>query len=440
MNYKKAWMAIQAVSVAGMLLEMYMMELKLSWDWQLLISTAYQYAAEGGEDVNLKYFAVYPNNQFWLACLILFFKAVHKVCKLDSLRQYKWISMLMAGILTQASLWLIYQTARLHFSEKKAFLTGCFAALFLPVYLYAMFAYTDVPGMFLVSLILYLYSNVRKNGERRAVYLVFLGCAVGFAFKVKVTTFIIFIAIMIEELLSKKDWKKFLASAVLVLVSMISVIGLLNLMTSDLVVISEEVREENEFPVTHWVMMGLKKKGGYNDSDVEYTKKFSGYEEKKNANIKVIKKRLAHYGPVGLARHIFGRKLRYAWCDSCLAGDYYGAKYPFRKNFVWHLLSEDGRYHWITLLYTWPYYLLMLLGLFFSGIAAVRNGGENGSFFSIGRLSLLGIFVFLSIWECNSRYLVCFIPVLILTASEGIFAAAAFVRSLPVPGLEKRYR
>lgn len=30
------------------------------------------------------------------------------------------------------------------------------------------------------------------------------------------------------------------------------------------------------------------------------------------------------------------------------------------------------------------------------------------------------IFLFLSIWECNSRYLVCFIPVMILTASDGL--------------------
>lgn len=55
------------------------------------------------------------------------------------------------------------------------------------------------------------------------------------------------------------------------------------------------------------------------------------------------------------------------------------------------------------------------------------HSGSSGSsvFFSIGRLSLLGIFVFLSIWECNSRYLVCFISVLILTASEGIFGTVS---------------
>lgn len=428
MNCKRAWIVVQAVSVAGMLFEMYMMELKLSWDWQVLISTAYQYAVEGGADENLRYFAAYSNNQFWLACLILFFKVIHKVCRLDNLRVYKWISILIAGMLTQASLWLIYRTARLYFNEKKAFLTGCLAVFFLPVYLYAMFAYTDVPGMFLVSLTLYLYSKVKKTSQRRMAYLVLMGCAMGFAFKVKVTTFIILIAIMTEEVLSRKDWKKFLVSVLLVLVSMAAVAGVLNRATSEVVVISETVQEKYEFPLTHWIMMGLKKRGGYNDSDVKYTSGFSGYEEKRRANIEVIKKRIADYGPDGLTKHILGRKLRYTWCDSCLAGDYYGAKYPFRKNFIWQMLSEDGSHHWIVLLYTWPYYILVLLGLLFSGIAVIRKEMADGSFFSIGRLSMLGLFLFLSVWECNSRYLVCFIPVLIPVASEGIFEAAAFVQ------------
>ena len=37
------------------------------------------------------------------------------------------------------------------------------------------------------------------------------------------------------------------------------------------------------------------------------------------------------------------------------------------------------------------------------------------------RIALFGIILFLSIWECNSRYLVAFIPVLIMTSADGIF-------------------
>ena len=71
-------------------------------------------------------------------------------------------------------------------------------------------------------------------------------------------------------------------------------------------------------------------------------------------------------------------------------------------------------------LYSWPYYAMIILGLVLSGFSAFWKKTEESSVFSIGRLTLLGIFLFLSLWECNSRYLVCFLPVMILVSADGL--------------------
>ena len=63
---------------------------------------------------------------------------------------------------------------------------------------------------------------------------------------------------------------------------------------------------------------------------------------------------------------------------------------------------------------------MIIAGLVLAGFSAFLEKTERSSVFSVSQLTLFGIFLFLSIWECNSRYLVCFIPVMILTASDGL--------------------
>ena len=41
---------------------------------------------------------------------------------------------------------------------------------------------------------------------------------------------------------------------------------------------------------------------------------------------------------------------------------------------------------------------------------------------------MLGIALFQTIWECNSRYLVVFIPIMILLAADGFFAWRDYLR------------
>ncbi len=431
--YKKHWIVIQCISVLVMLTEMCVMELKLSWDWIYVIRAAYQNALGLDASENFRYFASYSNNRFWLACLIYFFKVVHKIFPfLTELRQYKWVSMLLSGFMTQATLWLIYQTARELFSEKKAFLTGLLAMLFLPFYLYAKHAYTDVPAMFCTAIILFSYAKLKRgqDGKRRIFFLVLIGLAAGFGFKVKATVAIPLIAIFIEELLTTRKAGRFLSGILIVGAMVALMVFCANFLTRRAVVISDEMVDRYEFPVTHWIMMGLRGNGGYNLKDVERTMNCETYAKRVEMNMRVIRKRLKRMGPAGLLEHIFFDKMDYTWGRSCLAGDYYGTKHPFVASILWHFLSVEGKGHWVTIIFTWPYYILILLGILASAFKALRKKAAEASVFDMGRLTILGLTLFLFIWECNSRYLLCIAPIMIVCSAQGLFEIEAQTRRL----------
>ena len=426
-HYRRAWFFLQLLSIVVMVFEMQKMELGLSWDWGAVIENAYRYASGQNDEVNLRYFAMYPNNQFWLVCMSAFFKGVLAFFPEFGAHECKLASMVLGGILTQATLLLIYQSARLLMSEKHAFWTGALAVFFLPFYYYAQIAYTDVPGMFALALMVYLYVFAKKteNCKSKYICLILFGCVAGIAYKIKVTTVIFVIALFIEEFLNKKasleKWRKFAVCVFLTVLPLLVTVKGLDLIVDHTLSISEELSDQLEFPVTHWVMMGLAKgSGGYRESDVKYTVKQPDYEAKQQADIAKIKERVEHYGAVGLGKHIFGEKLRYGWCKSALAGDFYGTKNPMRKTRTWELLSVNGKWHWILLLYSWPYYAMLMSGVLLSAFTAFGKKTEKSSLFSVGQLTLLGIFLFLSIWESNSRYLVCFLPVMVLVAADGL--------------------
>lgn len=85
---------------------------------------------------------------------------------------------------------------------------------FSAILLLCAIAYTDVPGMFALALMVYLYVFAKKTQNCKCKYicLILFGCVAGIAYKIKVTTVIFVIALFIEEFLNKKmslkKWRK----------------------------------------------------------------------------------------------------------------------------------------------------------------------------------------------------------------------------------------
>ena len=61
-----------------------------------------------------------------------------------------------------------------------------------------------------------------------------------------------------------------------------------------------------------------------------------------------------------------------------------------------------------------------MLGILLSAIMSIKMKISEQKLLS-GKIAIFGLFLFLSIWECNSRYVFSMAPVMILVAADGIF-------------------
>ena len=96
--------------------------------------------------------ARYPNNEFWLAFLVILFKIVRMFYASATIETFKTVSIVVSCVFVQLTIFFIHKTAKLVWNEKKAFVVGIITVCCLPLYLYAMFAYTDTSGMLLAIL------------------------------------------------------------------------------------------------------------------------------------------------------------------------------------------------------------------------------------------------------------------------------------------------
>ena len=136
-----------------------------------------------------------------------------------------------------------------------------------------------------------VFENETGQGNKKKGLLALLGIAAALTYEIKVTVFIIFIAIILDSITRIKDIKEYALKAIIVVVVLTISIVSINKVVSLNIQIDKETAENAKFPLTHWVMMALNDFGGYVQSDVDYTKSYYSYEDKKKANIKEIKKR-----------------------------------------------------------------------------------------------------------------------------------------------------
>lgn len=417
----RKWYLLQAVSGMIMLIIAFQLEVDTTWDWGRLIRTSYNYTTTGVLD-HLEYFIRYPQQQFWLTCLIALFKVVLKCTGSTEFFVYKAVSIIVSVLITQISINMIYRTARFVWNEQRAFWVGIAALLYVPFYQYALFLYNDTPGACGAALLIYCYIRLRQesNMRKKMIWAAVIGVLGAVVLHIKIITFIVFIALVIDELLRDKIKVIVMLGGVIVFF-FVAGYQLMEIPVKAVFQIEESEVNRYEFPNTHYIMMMLNTSGGFKQEDVDYTWSFDSYEEKREANIQRIKERLADRGVLGTIKHILYTKQLRTWADSCIAGDNYVSRTPIRENsFSQQLFSMNGDWHWICLLYTWIVHIMLLAGILLSSILSFQKKIEEQKML-IGRIAVFGVFLFLSLWECNSRYLFTVMPVIILVVSDGIF-------------------
>ena len=402
-----------------------------TWDYGAILNDSIQIAKTNNLE-RYAYYARYPNNLLLLFILEKVFRIVLIIVPDISVEGLQSCSIILSFVCVQLAISILYITLRQLWGKKKASLTGIVLLGAAPLYLYATFAYTDTLSLPLVVGQVYLYAKFKSEGKGKERWLfLILGAILGaIGFKLKMTIAFVLIAIIINIFI-QGDLKIFIKSVALICVTGVITIFLMNSVLLREYKIGPELKDQYQFPYAHWVMDILMRsveeipKKGRNVGKSYYKRENNNIaeqsteKEKNEADIYKIKERIKSRGIAGTIKHIFGVKILRTWGLGSMGGDDYIARLPAYKNPLQSILCQDGKYHNVYLIYVQSYHLLMLFWIAYYLLVNIRI--QEKQIENVVVTSVWGLAAFLCIWECNSRYLVQMLPLLVLVMMRGIY-------------------
>ncbi len=272
--------------------------------------------------------------------------------------------------------------------------------------------YSDTVVLPFVSLLLLMYVVIIKSSNicLKIISIIILGCVTSFIYFLKPSSIIPFIAICVMGIFGIKNLKiKNILLMLLLAVSLCSSYAIIKtgLNSQDYIKIDASYK----MPMTHFIEMGMKGQfGSYDQASVDAMK--SSNKKKKERYIKShIKETLTNRGWLGYIKFLL-TKQGYNTADGTFGwlkeGNFIGNSSKDKPNTFKEYLYPDGKY-----LYDFKFIaqFIWLIGL----VILLLGFNDRRYFVQVLRLSLIGAFVFLLIFEGGrSRYMIQFLPAIIM--------------------------
>ena len=413
---------------------------------------AAQYSAGAEEVTNsyASYFQNYPNNMgltaFFTAVRVAL-NALHIGAQEAVLAILTMLNIPVSALLTGCVGWKLFHTRRGAVASflLTALLTGLNAWNTIP--------YTDPYAMTFVTLTMFLFVTLRDRPLPPAAKILPVTLSAVLGAMIKPTCVIVLIAIALVQLAAVRDfrphrwlWKRALCLLLCAVISLGAWTGLQSLCCRVLQVTPDE---DAAFPMLHFVAMGLNEEttGTFNSDDVYRTAQAATKEEKRAVCLETIRERLAGFGFFGYLRFL-GRKL---------LGIYYSGMYYWEICTEWYF--EDipaglmgGLTDWMRGVFYptsdgfEPLRLLMqlvwlglLCGCALAGCRSIRvtRPAADRRLLEALFLSLIGITLFLLLFECSARHLIGFAGVMALICVSA-FTGASETADRKRPGPMKK--
>lgn len=351
-----------------------------------------------GEIFNNLYFSVYPNNRF----LLMFLYNIHKVIPIN----YQVLFCIISSISIFVMTFFTYKTLS-YYDENKGLL-GLFITVLSPIfYLYVSYYYTDVLMLPFASILIYLFTKFKDtNGYKSIVYSILIGIVSVIGYKIRAVSIFLLIAYIVYLICDKTKFK-FWKYIFIVFISMFLTLGIVNKLENNLFV---NVDKNKEFPMTHWIMMGVNEETGgyYSQKDYLLSSDASNVAERVELNKKMISKRIINQGFFGNLKLMF-RKINSVWGK----GDYSYQKYldlvrDYNVSYF-YLLGDRN----VVINYLLQFSKIVVL--VFSILSLLKLLKNNKKSFMA--IAIFGSIVFYLIWEVCPRYGLSFLPWLIVLGS-----------------------
>ena len=420
--YKYSWFVIGIIIFVIQCAYVFSIKMVPIWDSRNIINEAARMLTDEVPHISSVngYFEMYGNNY----CVVLLLYFYYRILGLFHISHLWEATLFLNIVLVDCSIILFTYLLRKIKDEKIAY-TFLLLCLFNPyTYVYCTYVYTTTFSMAAIPFLLFLiYCIISKSKKKKIAYSIALGVCSLILFKLRATNFIVLLAFLIIFVLyylyvykSKKiNIKKFV-----VLFAIWCVSFLVSNMGYQLIekhYVAQEIKENN-FPITHWVMMANSNGGNgmYSEPDEQYTASFASKDEKQEKNIEELKIRLQSFLVYELFHH-FKEKIAINWSQSITyiteimkTNQTYSNAYRFlsgKDNAVFVIYFQIS----LSLIY-----LLAML-------RAIRNlFSKNIDFANLDlMLILIGAIIFYLIWEVSPSYNICFVPLVIVLASEEVY-------------------
>ena len=350
-----------------------------------------------GSILNSVYYSVYPNNRF----LLIILYGLQKIIPISNQILFSLLSTICISVMSLFT----YKTVNKVWDLNKGLLSLFICVLSPIFYLYVSYYYTDVLMLPFASILIYLIVKTKdeKNLKSNVLYGLLIGIIAIIGYKIRAVAIFILVAYFVYLIFTKKILivlKKF-APIIIGAILTITCIGAIENK------FFTNVNVDKEFPMTHWIMMGVNEKsyGYYSEDDYNLSSSASNVSERTDLNIKEIKNRLSDLGPFGTVK-LLVVKLVSVWGK----GDYSYQKYlELVNNFnpSYSYLLEDKN---IVINYLLQFSKIVVMFMAIISLINIYKSGKK----SIIAISLFGAVFFYLVWEVCPRYGLSFLPWLIL--------------------------
>lgn len=383
-----------------------------SWDFGAVYEGAVQIAEDGVLSPQSNwYFTTYPNN----VALCLFLACFFKVC--GGLCSYITLGVLLNAFLMTLGFLFFFLLVRGMYGSRWGCLGLLCCACFAPFYMHAPIFYTDTFALPFVTGTFLLYQLRKKHWG----FLAGAALVLGVGYKVKGSLGVILIALLIHLWLQKGKVKEQLRNTVLLLLPFLTVVSILGSLPGRVPFMDNTDAEKNEFPIEHWLALGIDGCGGYSHEIYQMTVSVEGKENKKAVDRAFIQKELTSYGAVGMKEHLKS-KLQFTWGDGVYFAPEKLKRDPLEETSLHQWTLYDGAEYPKTCRYCNSVQFLLLFGILASLLHSLWKKGEVREETAV-QLAVFGLFLFLMIWETRSRYLINFVPMFILLGLDGVRGA-----------------
>ena len=417
-------------------------------DWMTIDVIAKNFAKSGNFEnmytslpaSRYEYIARYTNNNGILVLLSLYYRIVYLIFgKVPSFAPI----FLNAVFINTAVIFTFFISKKI-FKPFGSFLTVVICLLFLPYYTYVPYYYSDSLSLpFTVISVFLVLSGAKiktdtkdkKRLAKKIVYLITAGFFIAVGYELKGSLIIVTVGALVYIILENRLKAALIGALSVTLVTLIC-ISAINLYNDSLHFTTKEQLYEQQYPAIHWVMMGLKGNGGFDQSDATATRNSGNYDQKTEAIKKEIASRLNKMGVNGMITHLY-QKLTFTWGDGIYFIDHHlnstdsNGNRIKNRSILFEFVLMDGKYNSLFYIYSNTFHMCMLFFMLMSGFFVIKK--KKISKITLIQGIVFGATLFFMVWETRSRYIFNMTPLFILLSVYGLLSLWDYRAKLNMP-------